>query len=259
MRLNLRGKKTIVFIVAVSMALTAIGVLFFRTDNSQEIAKGRAYLKSLSSQDVTRIENQVKAQDAQTNKAAINQKMVQLERDPSKVWPLFKDYVILGDSRAVDFNLFLDEKYCLAEKNKTINHIKTKMDQVVSLNPRNIIIAYGLNDISIPRWKNINTYTADFTQILAALHKKLPHATIYVNSILPVHKYPEANYHRIPDYNVTIAKMCRSHGYVYINNSAMAAAHSGLYAQDGMHVQSSFYKYWGLNIMKAIYAQENNV
>lgn len=258
MRLNLRGKR-IVIIVVVSMFLTAIGVLFFRKDNSEEIAKGRAYLKSLSSQDVTAIENKIKAQDRSSNQSAMDREMAKLEKNPNQVWPLFKDYVILGDSRAVDFNLFLNEKYCLAEKNKTINHIKTKMKQVVALNPSHIIIAYGLNDISIPRWKNINTYTSDFHIILASLHKALPHATIYVNSILPVKKYPEANYHRISQYNVAIAKMCRSYGYVYVNNSNVAAAHMNLYAQDGMHVQSSFYKYWGVNIIKYIHAQESNV
>jgi hypothetical protein len=258
MRLNERGKNTILIIIALSVVLTIVGTLLFRNDHTAEIKKGRAYLSSLAKQNVSTIESKVKAQDNKQAVQEMNKDLLAAYKDNSKVWPLFKDYVILGDSRAVDFNEFLSARYVLAEKNKTINDINTKLTKVKALSPSRIIIAYGLNDVSIPRWKNVNTYIKDFEVILKKVHKACPNATIYINSILPVVKYPEEVYRHLGTYNTAIAKMCRKDGYVYINNTYVANSHKDLYEEDGQHLKESFYKYWGYNIMKTIYAHEKS-
>ena len=50
--------------------------------------------------------------------------------------------------------------------------------------------------------------------------------------------------------------MCLEHGYVYIDNDGIVAAHQELYEDDGIHFQREFYRYWVTNFIMAAYYPE---
>ena len=73
----------------------------------------------------------------------------------------------------------------MASAGATIRNIEQYTDQLVTLNPSSIIFCYGLNDISIGFWSNVDDYITEQDQIIADLQEALPNTTIYVNSIIP--------------------------------------------------------------------------
>ena len=258
MHLKERVKEILLMTIALAV-MTVAGVMVLSKENHtdlDQIRKGRAYLYALEKQNVGSIEKKIKEQNQKKETKEVDQELLAVYKDQNKVWPLFKDYVILGDSRAADFNQFLSQTNVLAEKNKTISDIDTKLTKVQSLSPSRIIVCYGLNDVSVTRWHNINLYIQDFEGALKRLHKVCPDATIYICSILPTLKFPDPSYHKIGSYNYALSRMCQKDGYVYIDNTDIANAHRDLYEPDGQHLTGAFYKYWGFNIMKAIHAHE---
>ena len=50
--------------------------------------------------------------------------------------------------------------------------------------------------------------------------------------------------------------MCAEAGAVFVNNDAIADAHTDLYAGDGIHFAPGFYPYWGANILEAVMEYE---
>lgn len=180
-----------------------------------------------------------------------------LEHDAVNVWPLFDDYVILGDSRAVGFSYyhFLEYRRVLADGGNTIRSIAERIPAMKNLNPSYIYICYGLNDTGIGFWKEGEPYAAEMLQILNGLREEFPNAKIIVSSILPA--TPEAISHspawgRIPAFSAAVETMCAENGFIFVNNDALCAAYMDTQWQpDGVHLRKSFYPYWAKNLMLA--------
>lgn len=83
----------------------------------------------------------------------------------------------------------------------------------------------------------------------------MPDATIYINSILPavgVGLDADPDYPRIDEYNDALQKMCEEEGWPYIDNTQLAKEHENLYQEDGLHVETEFYKYWAANMLTEV-------
>jgi hypothetical protein len=53
--------------------------------------------------------------------------------------------------------------------------------------------------------------------------------------------------------------MCEKEKISFINNDKLIQEHGDLYSTDGIHLQSSFYRYWGENQLLGIFDHENGV
>ena len=47
--------------------------------------------------------------------------------------------------------------------------------------------------------------------------------------------------------------MCARDGYHFVNNDKIAEEHKDLWEIDGIHLLSTFYPYWAVNMMMAVY------
>lgn len=174
--------------------------------------------------------------------------------------------VILGDSRAMGFSEFnfMDRSRVIADIGWSIYMIPSILPQLIQLNPRNIVVSCGLNEmpfvLSPSEFEQSNaSYVADLSYCLGLIKSTLPDAKIYYSSILPVQDFLLAErpgYAIIPSRNEAIKKMCDSEGYTFIDMTSYAQANSHLYASDGIHIGTAFYPIWGRVILNAVTANE---
>ena len=230
-----------------------IGIVIFIALSGQnittdDIKEGRAYIEGAS------VEEQVKELRKKERKAA-------LESGDLDVWSQFTDIAILGDSRAVGFYSYnlVDESRVFATGGATIRDIEQYTDQLVALNPSSIIFCYGLNDISIGYWDNVDDYIAEQDQIIADLKEAMPNTTIYINSIIPAIDPAferSEKWRDIPDWNDAIRQHCEDNDIPYIDITEDVEAHSDLYDVDGIHMQKAFYEYWAIDMITEVTENE---
>ena len=143
----------------------------------------------------------------------------------------------------------------MAEGGGIITDATKYLDQLKTLNPDMIFLCYGLNDVGLGQWPDADDYVKDYAKVVKKLQKALPDATIYINSILPavgVGLDADPDYPRIDEYNDALQKMCEEEGWPYIDNTQLAKEHENLYQEDGLHVETEFYKYWAANMMTEV-------
>ena len=253
-----RGERIIASLAAAVALIIIIAVIVIvkhgSTEADEDLESGISYIQALENKDVSEVENAVKALKKAEKKAAF-------ENGEIDVWQQFDDTVIMGDSRAVGFYVyeFLEQRRVLAAGGDTIRNITDNIEALKNLNPGNIILCYGLNDISIGYWNTVEEYLAEMDQMIALLHENLPNAVVYVNSIIPAidPAFSRAPIWRnIPDWKVEIKKHCEENNIPYIDLTDTLAAHPGLYNEDGIHVPREFYQYWAIDIVTEVNENE---
>lgn len=242
-----------VLIAAAVLLLALLGVLsggLGGEEPADEItAAGIAYLEQREQMDpaaVMAVRQQI--YDAKIN-AQRSQLIRQLTDGTMDPFSLFKDYVLLGDSRAVGYwyRNFLDKSRVLADGGHTIRNLKEYIDKIVEMNPSQIFLCYGLNDSSIGYWDTAEEYVTEYMATVNEIRQKLPNATIVVSSILPA-KDPafqkSKKWYNIPDWSAALEKACEENGILFANCDQLAVDYPNLWDPDGIHFRKEFYPYW---------------
>ncbi len=223
---------------------------------------GVAYLESLEQKAPSAVEAELKAQRQAEMQATRDEQLAQLQSGSTPVWSLFQDYVMLGDSRAESFGFYgyLSTDRCLAEIGTTVATIKDHLDQVRALNPSQVFLCFGTNDLTIGLWPTPEDYAAEYRQLIDLIWKDCPDAKIYINSIMPVLEYADDYddvHDLIPAYNAALQALCdETPGCFYVNNDQIAAENTDLYEPDGIHFVSQFYPIWAANMIREVYDSE---
>ena len=170
------------------------------------------------------------------------------------VWSKFRDYALLGDSRAVGFSFysFLESRRVLAESGASIISIPSHYEELRSLSPSYVIFCFGLNDSGSRRWMDGESYAAEFMEYIEEIRSFLPDAKFIISSVLPTTDASmERNpaWKRIELYNASLKVECPKHNVVFVNNDGIAAQYiDTLWEPDGVHLSPAFYPYWANNI-----------
>lgn len=177
------------------------------------------------------------------------------------IWGEFKDFVILGDSRAVGFYYydFLETSRVLAGGGDTILNISYHMSEIIALQPKYIFLCYGLNDVSIGVWDTEEEYVEDFREDIVKLRENLPDSVIVVSSILPARDPAFAlssRWYRIPDFSAAVAELCAQEGVIFVDNTEICETYANYWQPDGIHVRPEFYPYWARNLIAGIVKNE---
>lgn len=245
------NKKQVLLAVGIFAAIILLIVIVIWWKNNAErkekIRQGVSYLESLEKKDVSEINSKVKAIKAEMSLEYVSD-------NEDAVWVGFEDAVILGDSRAVGFSYydFLSDEQVLAEKGAVITDVQNYIDQLKALNPGQVFLCFGLNDLQSGYWPDPESYSEQCAQIMETLETALPQCDVYLNSILPTTDAAAASsskYTEIGDYNTGLEQMCEEKGYHFIDNTLIAQEHMDLYEQDGLHLHRDFYKYWAANML----------
>lgn len=229
-------------------------------DQSTAIAQGVAYLQSLEKQDPNAVDEILKQRRQDQLQAMRDQRLQQLESGEISVWSLFEDYVLLGDSRAVGFSYygFMPENRVIAEGGATILDLEANIPSIKALNPSNIFLCYGLNDVSIGNWNTPEEYSAQYRDIILEIEDQLSDANIYISSILPARDpafQQSSAWYNIPEYSQAVSDMCDTlPRCYYVDNDVIAQEYADLWDSDGIHVQEDFYPHWAANLILAVYS-----
>lgn len=247
----------IVLVAAVLLVILGILALGGRSgdkETQQEISAGIAWLESLENKDPAAVQSVRKEIHAKKIAAQRDELLRQLETGEIDPFSLFKDYVIMGDSRAVGYWYldFLDKGRVLADGGHTIRNISEQMDALVALNPSTVYLCYGLNDISIGYWDTAESYIAEYMSLIQQIQQRLPDVEIVVSSILPA-KDPaferSSKWRNIPEWSKALEKACQENGILFANCDSLAEDHAKLWDPDGIHFRREFYPYWASRLV----------
>lgn len=250
----------IALVLVVLLVLSMAGVLFGGSDKKAEdeiTAAGIAYLAELEQKDpgvVMQVRKDIYQAQIDAQRDLLVRQLATGETDP---FSLFKDYVLLGDSRAVGFwyRNFLDKGRVLADGGHTIRNLAGYVDTIVQMNPSQIFLCYGLNDSSIGYWDTADEYVTEYMEIVKEIREKLPDATIVVSSILPA-KDPafqkSRKWYAIPEWSAALEEACEANGVLFANCDRLAVDYSNLWDPDGIHFRKEFYPYWASNLIATI-------
>lgn len=247
-------------VLVIFLAISLFGSLFGgngEAEADERTAAGIAYLESLEKKDpATVMEVRQKIYQAEID-AKRDQLVAQLTSGTMDPFSMFKDYVVLGDSRAVGFwyRDFLDRSRVLADGGHTIRNLAGYVDTLVDMNPAQIFLCYGLNDTSIGYWDSAQEYVAEYMQTVKTIQEKLPNATIVVSSILPA-KDPafqkSSKWYNIPEWSAALEQACKDNGIIFANCDDLAVDHPNLWDPDGIHFREEFYPYWASCLIAAM-------
>ncbi len=253
-----KSKNPIVIAVGVLVIVIILLIIIFNNvgsgdstpvSSSKDITSGVNYIKELEGKSVDAIES-----DIQQRKKI--QRLEALKNGTMSVWAQFDDSVILGDSRAVGFYYydFLPEDRVLAEAGNTILNIDDHLEELKKLNPSNVFICYGVNDIG-GFYDSTEDYCNDMKTQMQKIWEQVPNCTIYISSIIqcvdPAFDTSSA-WRRIPEYNEALKKMCDENNWPFIDNDAVVEEYKDHYQPDGIHLEPVFYEPWALNMISAV-------
>lgn len=213
----------------------------------EKVAKGISVLQSLEKKDVAEIENKIKDMNS---KNSVNESTI----DSSNLKEIFKDTVFMGDSltEPLSFYNILDEDSVIGIKGRDV--IKAKKEDLGtlnSLNPKKIVMMYGMNDLLL--FSNSKDFIKNYENLINEIKKEVPNAEIYVNSIFPVSSKAIAKqkeFSKVNDFNNALKEMCNTTGVKFIDTTSMVK--ENMYEPDGIHLKAEFYTPWLQVIRKEI-------
>ena len=217
---------------------------------------GIRYLEVLEKKDPAEV-MAVRRQISDRKLAAQRDQLVtQLTSGGMDPFSMFKDYCIMGDSRAVGFwyHGFLDKSRCIADGGHTIRDITANMDALVKMNPGTVYLCYGLNDTSIGYWDSAEQYVGEYMQIIREVKSRLPDTTVVVSSILPARDPAferSKKWYNIPDWSAALEAACEENGVLFANCDSLADKYPNLWDPDGIHFRKEFYPYWASCLLVA--------
>ena len=177
--------------------------------------------------------------------------------DPA-VWNSFREYAVLGDSRAVGFYYFrfLARDRVMASGGDTIRNIPEHYEALRRLQPDCVFFCYGLNDAGIGYWTDGLAYAEEYMERIEEIRAFLPNAEFVVSSTLPVTDEAlrrSPSWKRIELLNAALAVTCPAHGVVFVDNDGIAKQYMQEYWDvDGVHLHSAFYPYWANNLIMGL-------
>ncbi|MGN0465151.1 MAG: GDSL-type esterase/lipase family protein [Lachnospiraceae bacterium] len=213
----------------VKKTIKKLEALASNKDNLGEIEK-----EIQQTDDATRATRSVQEMTTQDNIDALN--------------VLFTGSVIVGDSITeglTAYNILAKDKV-VYKRGVSIKDTQSLLEVAAGLNPANIFLAFGMNDIETYQ-TNINSFIEVYKGKIDYIRQVLPNTTIFVNSIQPatdavIAKRPD--FSRVPQYNEALFRMCEELSITYIDNQYILKEHPEFYAKDGIHVSSTYYPIW---------------
>lgn len=239
-------KKTLIIIGICIVAIIGFG--FYRHLYSQN-EDGIAYIKSEERKKTDDIATALKDKKNEETQKAIDEGKID-------VFAKFQDYVLIGDSRVLGFSQygFLPENRVYAKTGSRVTDIDEYIESLKSLQPNNVYISFGANDI-VSQLDNLEGGYDGVTE--AEINKILevcPNATIYVNGIVPFGQAAIDDQAVLADYtkyNEKLESMCKKNKWNYIDNDSIVDdGNADVYQSDGIHFINDFYKTWAMNMTK---------
>lgn len=244
------------FLVIPAVLLLSGGIAYFYAQssfNDDIYAENVARLKSLETTDLTQIQKELKAMK-QGNSLTDSIDISSIVSDPNslldniQIKQVFQGNVILGDSiteSIVEYG-FLNTDVVISQRGLSIANADSHIQTAISLNPANVFMAFGSNDLEI-FVNDPNSFIAAYQVQIDKLKSALPEVPIYINAILPltpaaINATPSLGYY--PQFNEALIQFCEKNGCTYLDTSFLVENNEQIYEPDGQHVIMQFYPMW---------------
>lgn len=247
-----KKKQLYIYTLVIIILLNLTGCISLQKDNietahkSEKINNNITILQKLENKDISQVEKTIASIQSQLiNKNSPNYKKNNTSKAKYKY--IFESTVFMGDSQAEPLSLygFLEPTSVVAKKGRNVISAKDDIPAVVKLNPKKIVLLYGVNDLLL--FKSTEDFIIKYERLISSLKKQLPDAQIYVNSVYHVQDFAcekKPLFKRSSDFNKSLETLCTKLSVTYIDSNILVSKDSEYYAPDGIHFLSSYYPSW---------------
>ncbi len=243
------GVLIVVFLIIIGYKTVKNSTIYAK--ENLNIQEGINTLRTLENKDIATIEININKVREELNRKSKQEDKVTL-KDERDFNTIFKDTVFMGDSISEGLSEYelLQNSSVVAMKGRDVIKATQDISTVVNLNPQNIIMFYGMNDMLL--FKDTESFVKHYEKLIKEIKGKLPNVRIYINSVFPVQSKvsnKEPSYENYDDFNVGLQDMCRKLSINFIDTAYLVKENNELYEQDGIHLIPKFYPQW-LDIIK---------
>ncbi len=231
-----------------------------RDDSNPEIQNSLAYLEALEATGPSGVMDAVRTAKQEKLRQEVDDILAALDSGEADLWSYFSDAVIVGDSRADDFeyNGFLPRSRILAKMGAMCTDAEEFLDDALDVYPSQVYFTFGMNDVD-GSWDTLDEFIEAYRRMIRMYMDELPYASFFVSSIIPVNQHAidnDANYLKIPEYNEAMKQMTAELGLGWIDCDHMLDGHEDLYDDDGQHFFPEAYPLWAELMLKERFEYE---
>ncbi|MFR1707482.1 MAG: GDSL-type esterase/lipase family protein [Clostridium sp.] len=249
--MNKRSIETITFagvivaIIIVTIAYVIVDKEKYIANEEQEILLGRKYLKQLEDMDLNEIEKKIAKHHTQE---------IDIENKDINFYKFYENTVFMGDSitEGLEEMKLINEYNVISNKGDTIVKARKNIDKLTSLQPKNIVLLYGMNDViefdgggpgGPDKFKTL------YIEFVNEIKLKLPNSKIYIQAPLPVMDKAVKTNERLTNDNLDefrklAYEVSQETGVNYVDIDVLVRDKSELYEGDGIHFKYDFYLKW---------------
>ena len=156
---------------AVLLVINPNNVFGFQESSTGTRSEGEKYIQALEAEPTGPIEEAIFSKR--------REEILQQFRDnPDRIWPTLVEYglVFCGDSRGIGFTTegYVDYAHNVSNYSRTIYNIPDYYETFKEMQPRMILICYGINDLGLSQWEGKEKYTEDLANFVYKLRELIP-------------------------------------------------------------------------------------
>ncbi len=167
-----------------------------------------------------------------------------LENDETSLRQVFSDTFFAGDSLVNSLEIYgvLNENMLATQVSASLSHLEENISAIVSANPQNIILHYGINVISAQQ-SQLDSFIADYSELIVEIKSSLPDARIIISGLFPVDTTIETReqFKKVSNYNKALSDMSKALEVEFLDSSKVFKGNEDYYAYDGIHLSLGFY------------------
>ncbi len=167
----------------------------------------------------------------------------------------YENTVFMGDSITESLSEFeiLDSYNVISNKGDTVVKAMQNIDKLQGINPKNLVLLYGMNDVIEfdinLSGQDSNDFKERYIELINSIKAVLPKTNIYLISPLPVMANAVETNYRLTNENLNefrskVNEVANVTGSTYIDLASIMTEKDYLHEQDGIHYKYDFYPLW---------------
>lgn len=242
-------KKAVSF-MAVIMVLFTVAALNLSgalsgTEIRDKTEPEKGIFDSFSSFDASEVENKIrKAENERLQKQGVEEVINELEEGTVDVRKIFADTCFVGDSLMNGLEIYdiLNSDMLMTQVSAGLDHLEGCIGSIISINPENLILHYGLNMLSEFDYGK-DDFIDYYSELINEIKKALPSTRIIISSIFSVDTESATDeiFKKIPEYNKALESMCNKINVEFLDSTQLLSECGDYYADDGIHLSPGFY------------------
>lgn len=169
--------------------------------------------------------------------------------------------IVIGDSLTEGLSVYgwLPEGQVYSEIGASLAISDKLFAKAAAAKPKYAFFAFGMNDMGNYAGDS-KKFIMKYSEVIDSFKRKSPKSEIFICSISVPTKDAIAGNSSIGHYkefNAAIEKMCKNKKLTYIDSTYILLKHPELYAGDGIHVSTDYYKYWLDNMIRKAKIRKN--